>query len=51
MYKYSIYDINVMNPNTKALDIPTFVGCPLHGFHGVKPQRYADEAFDAKSHK
>jgi len=22
-----IYDINVMNPNTRALDVPTFVGC------------------------
>jgi len=27
MYKY-IYYINVMNPDTRALDVPTFVGCP-----------------------
>jgi len=26
--KIYIYDINVMNPNTRALDVPTFVGCP-----------------------
>jgi len=23
-----IYDINVMNPNMRALDLPTFVGRP-----------------------
>jgi len=29
MYKYIyIYDINVINPNTRALDVPTCVGCP-----------------------
>jgi len=29
VYKYIyIYEVNVMNPNTRAFDVPTFVGYP-----------------------